>query len=72
MRLIFLLIMKNNDYNRIGVNMNYKSTRDNSVCVSAATAIANGISKDGGLYVPEIISFDHTLGDSGIRGKRLP
>ena len=61
MGLIFLLIMKNNDYNRIGVNMNYKSTRDSSVCVSAATAIANGISKEGGLYVPEIIpSITHS------------
>jgi hypothetical protein len=30
----------------------YTSTRDNSVRVSAAQAIANGISKDGGLFVP--------------------
>ncbi len=30
----------------------YTSTRDNSVRVSSAQAIANGISKDGGLFVP--------------------
>ena len=35
--------------------MNYTSTRDNSVKVSAAYAIATGISPDGGLYVPETI-----------------
>jgi threonine synthase len=33
--------------------MNYKSTRDNSISVSAAQAISRGISKDGGLFVPE-------------------
>lgn len=33
--------------------MNYKSTRNSSVKVSAAQAIAQGISKDGGLFVPE-------------------
>lgn len=32
--------------------MMYTSTRDNSVRVSAAQAIANGISMDGGLFVP--------------------
>ncbi|MBR3753553.1 MAG: threonine synthase [Clostridia bacterium] len=32
--------------------MMYTSTRDNSVKVTAAQAIANGISKDGGLFVP--------------------
>lgn len=35
--------------------MNYTSTRDRSVSVSAAHAIAQGISKDGGLYLPESI-----------------
>ena len=35
--------------------MNYTSTRDNSVKVTAAQAIATGISPDGGLYVPESI-----------------
>ena len=35
--------------------MNYTSTRDNSVKTSAASAIASGISPDGGLYVPETI-----------------
>ncbi|MBQ1412327.1 MAG: threonine synthase [Clostridia bacterium] len=40
--------------------MNYTSTRDNSVKVSSAQAIAAGISPDGGLYVPETIpSFSH-------------
>ena len=33
--------------------MNYKSTRDQSVNVTAAQAIAQGISKEGGLFVPE-------------------
>ena len=32
--------------------MNYKSTRDSKVCVSSAKAIAQGISEDGGLFVP--------------------
>ena len=32
--------------------MNYTSTRDHSVTVPSAVAIANGISKDGGLFVP--------------------
>ncbi len=33
--------------------MKYFSTRDNNVGVSAAQAITQGISKDGGLFVPE-------------------
>ena len=33
--------------------MDYISTRDKTVKVSAATAIANGISNDGGLFVPD-------------------
>lgn len=33
--------------------MNYVSTRDKSVKVSAATAIARGISVEGGLFVPD-------------------
>ncbi len=33
--------------------MVYHSTRDNSVSVSAARAITQGISKEGGLFVPE-------------------
>ena len=32
--------------------MNYNSTRNSSVAVSAAQAIAQGISKEGGLFVP--------------------
>ena len=35
--------------------MNYISTRDNSIKVSAASAIAQGISAEGGLFVPEEI-----------------
>lgn len=35
--------------------MNYKSTRNSEVKVSSAQAIAQGISKDGGLFVPETI-----------------
>ena len=35
--------------------MNYVSTRNNSVKVSSAFAIAHGISAEGGLYVPESI-----------------
>ncbi len=33
--------------------MQYNSTRNNSVCVSAARAITQGISKEGGLFVPQ-------------------
>ncbi len=35
--------------------MNYISTRDNQCAVSASFAIANGISAEGGLFVPEAI-----------------
>lgn len=35
--------------------MNYISTRNNSIKVSSAYAIAHGISAEGGLYVPESI-----------------
>lgn len=35
--------------------MNYKSTRNSCESVSSAQAIANGISVDGGLFVPESI-----------------
>jgi len=35
--------------------MNYKSTRDSAALVSSAEAIARGISKEGGLFVPETI-----------------
>ena len=33
--------------------MNYVSTRDKSVKVTAANAIARGISVEGGLFVPD-------------------
>jgi len=40
--------------------MQYTSTRDSSVRVDSATAIANGISPDGGLYVPvELPVYDY-------------
>lgn len=32
--------------------MNYTSTRNNSFCVSSSFAVANGISAEGGLFVP--------------------
>lgn len=32
--------------------MNYTSTRNNQICVTAAQAISRGISPEGGLYVP--------------------
>ena len=35
--------------------MNYTSTRNANIKVSAATAISQGISEDGGLFVPESI-----------------
>ena len=35
--------------------MNYTSTRNNSLSVSSSFAIANGISVEGGLFVPEKI-----------------
>ena len=35
--------------------MNYRSTRNSAEVVSSAQAIAMGISKDGGLFVPETI-----------------
>ena len=35
--------------------MFYKSTRDSSVRVESAVAISQGISADGGLFVPEQI-----------------
>ena len=50
-----------NNYKEGCTYMYYKSTRNSSVNVTSAQAIAQGISKDGGLFVPsEIpsISFD--------------
>ena len=39
--------------------MLYTSTRDNSIRVTAAQAIAQGISEEGGLFVPvELPNFD--------------
>ena len=33
--------------------MNYRSTRNNNVSVTSAKAIAQGLSDEGGLFVPE-------------------
>ena len=35
--------------------MNYRSTRDNKISVTSARAIAQGLSEEGGLFVPESI-----------------
>lgn len=35
--------------------MNYQSTRDSSLSLTAAEAITQGLSRDGGLFVPEVI-----------------
>ena len=35
--------------------MNYRSTRDNKISVTSAAAIAQGLSEEGGLFVPESI-----------------
>ena len=35
--------------------MNYTSTRDNKVSLSASKAILQGSSHDGGLFVPEVM-----------------
>ncbi|MBQ9965790.1 MAG: threonine synthase, partial [Clostridia bacterium] len=37
--------------------MNYVSTRDKSIKVTAAKAIAQGISAEGGLFVPDTFSL---------------
>ncbi len=52
--------------------MNYQSTRNSSLKVSSAYAIANGISVDGGLFVPcELPKL--TLQDiAGLSGKEYP
>lgn len=35
--------------------MNYKSTRNSTICVTSSEAIAKGLSSEGGLFVPENI-----------------
>ena len=46
------------------MSINYRSTRDNNVCVSASQAILKGLSDDGGLFVPESIpKLDVSLDD---------
>ena len=49
--------------------MNYVSTRDKSVKVTAAAAIAAGISAEGGLFVPD--TFPHFSEDDFGRLKKL-
>ena len=39
------------------MNILYKSTRNDELRVSAAQAIAQGISTEGGLFVPETVPF---------------
>ena len=40
----------------------YKSTRDSGVRVTASQAILQGLSEDGGLFVPETVpSFDVSM-----------
>ena len=48
--------------------MNYVSTRDKSVKVTAAAAIAAGISAEGGLFVPD--TFPHFSEDDFGRLKK--
>ena len=35
--------------------MNYKSTRDKSINITSAEAIAQGLSAEGGLFVPDAL-----------------
>ena len=49
--------------------MNYVSTRDKNNRVSSAEAIAHGISKEGGLFVPE--SFPKFSGEDFENLKKL-
>ena len=35
--------------------MNYRSTRDTSLSLTAAETIARGLSREGGLFVPESV-----------------
>ena len=35
--------------------MNYQSTRDTSLSLTAAETIARGLSREGGLFVPETV-----------------
>ena len=41
--------------------MNYISTRDKSVKVTAAMAISQGISNEGGLFVPDTFKMQSKL-----------
>ena len=50
--------------------MNYVSTRDKNNRVSSAEAIAHGISKEGGLFVPE--SFPKFSGEDFENLKKMP
>ena len=50
--------------------MLYNSTRDSGAAVSAAEAIARGISPEGGLYVPEAFPALSSPGSSPISRTR--
>lgn len=63
--------------------LNYVSTRDNSVSVSSAEAVLNGLAPDGGLYVPEnldeirldykeVIEMDYREMAKAVFGKFFP
>ncbi len=54
--------LKNKNEKKEGSFMNYNSTRDKSKVVSAAQAIAQGISDEGGLFVPQSLP-KYTLDD---------
>ena len=49
-QIVFSLIPK---IKKEGISMNYNSTRDKSRVVTASQAIAQGISEEGGLFVPQ-------------------
>lgn len=62
--------------------MDYRSTRDNNVCYTASKAIIQGISKDGGLFVPcrfpnlsanleELLNLDYKALAARIMGEYL-
>ena len=43
------------DKEKNGMEIRYRSTRSNKEAVSASQAILQGLSEDGGLFVPERI-----------------
>lgn len=57
-----------NDKLKEGLVMNYNSTRNNTTVVSASQAIAQGISKEGGLFVPQSLPT-YSLDDISVLSK---